>query len=200
MSYSLPINNNLSVSRSVSLASTDSDREAYSELLKDISDNPNFFGSSAPPSRSNSSTLYDINQNVSHSVSRSVSTESDRAYVQLLHSIANDPKFFGISAPPSRSNSQDLLHSNSHIISSRSISNMSLGITWYSSTESIPVVQNNTKIEVAKKTSNGKIVEKASYVSKKGKINPKLSTYSKTRKRIRGRFVRNTEYDKETNV
>jgi len=189
MSNSLPINNSPSVSRSVSLASTDSDRAAYFGLLKDISDNRNFFGSSLPPSRSNSGASV---------ASRSVSTDSNRAYARLLDCIASDSKFFS-SVAPSRNNSRDLSQSNSHMMSTRSVSDMSLGVIWYDSTESIPVFQSNTIIQndnntkSVKKTSNGKIVGKASCVPKKGTINPKLSEYSKTRPRINGRFIRVTK-------
>jgi len=199
MSYSLPINNSFAVSRSeslASLASTDSDRAAYSGLLNYISNNPNFFDSSLLPSRSNSGV-----SRSNSGVSRSASTDSDRvAYARLLDCIASDSKFFS-SVTPSRNNSRDLSQSNSHMMSTRSVSDMSLGVIWYGSTESIPVfqsntiVQNNNNTKSAKKTSNQKIVGKASRVSKKGTKNPKLSEYSKTRLRIRGRFVRNTEYD-----
>jgi len=216
MSNSLPINNSPAVSRSASLASlasTDSDRAAYFGLLKDISSNSNFFGSSLPPSRSNSgasrsnsgvsrsnygasrsnSGASRSNSGVSRSnsgVSRSVSTDSDRAaYFGLLNYISDNPTFLGSSTTPSRNNSQDLSQSSSHMMSTRSVSNMSLGITWYSSTESIPVFQSNNKTESVKKTCNGKIVGKASNKDNKGKKNPKLSEHSKTRRRIRGRFV-----------
>jgi hypothetical protein len=209
MSNSLPINNSPAVSRSLSLASTDSDRSAYFGLLKDISSNSNFFGSSLPPSRSNSgvsrsnSGVSRSNSGVSRSnsgVSRSVSTDSDRAaYFGLLNYISDNPTFLGSSFAPSRNNSRDLSQSNSHMMSTRSVSDMSLGVIWYDSTESIPVFQSNTIIQndnntkSVKKTSNGKIVGKASCVSKKGKKNPKLSEHSKTRPRINGRFIRITK-------